>query len=77
MPLSEAANKTKVATGAVGAATALGKALPSAFSKVYEGFTNNFAGGKIAPLMQAYFLATAAIKAKQAPEGQKACNLYG
>lgn len=71
VPLSEAANKTKVATGAVGAATALGKALPSAFSKVYEGFTNNFAGGKIAPLMQAYFLATAAIKAKQAPEGQK------
>ena len=71
VPLSEAANKTKVATGAVGATTALGKAFPSAFSKVYEGFTNNFAGGKIAPLMQAYFLATAAIKAKQAPEGQK------
>ena len=71
VPLSEAANKTKVATGAVGATTALGKAFPSAFSKIYEGFTNNFAGGKIAPLMQAYFLATAAIKAKQAPEGQK------
>lgn len=71
VPLSEAANKTKVATGAVGAASALGKAMPSAFSKIYEGFTNNFAGGKIAPFLQAYFLAAAAMKAKDAPEGQK------
>lgn len=77
VPMSEAANKTKVATGAItaaggtAAATTLGKALPSAFSKVYEALTNNYAGGKIAPLLQAYFLAQAAMRAKDAPEGQK------
>lgn len=77
VPMSEAANKTRVATGKIAAAggaagaTALGKAFPSAFSKVYEALTNNYAGGKIAPLMQAYFLAQAAMRAKDAPEGQK------
>ena len=47
VPMSEAANKTKVATGAItaaggtAAATTLGKALPSAFSKVYEALKFN------------------------------------
>lgn len=69
-PLSEASNKIKVATGAVGATT-LGRAIPSGFAKIYEGFTSNFVGGKLAPILQAYFIANAAIKAKDAPEGQK------
>lgn len=70
VPMSEISNKLKVASG-VGGATALGKALPSGFAKVYEGLTSNFVGGKLAPLLQAWFLASAAIKAKDAPEGQK------
>ncbi len=83
VPMKEVANKLRVsanipgdklATGAAGAAvgtTALGRALPSAFAKIYEGFTSDFVGGKLAPVLQAYFVASAAVKAKDAPKGQK------
>lgn len=83
VPMSEIANKVRVsagisgnqlAEGATAAAvgtTALGKAVPSAFAKVYEGLTSDFVGGKIAPAIQAFFLASAALRAKDAPKGQK------
>ncbi len=81
VPMSEISNKLRTASkitpdvgkGAAAAVgtTMLGKALPSVFSKVYESLTSNFVGGKVAPLMQAFFLASAAMKAKDAPEGQK------
>lgn len=70
VPMSEVANKLKVTSGK-GGATAIGCALPSAFAKIYEGITSNFVGGKMAPALQAYFLASAAMRAKDAPEGQR------
>ena len=69
-PLSEISNKTKVAMG-LGGATALGKGFASGFAKAYEGLTSNVAGGKIAPMMEAFFLAQALMRAKDAPKGQK------
>ncbi len=87
VPASEVANKIRVAAelsgselasatsaGAGAAAigtTYLGKALPNSFAKFYEGLTSDFVGGKLAPVIQAYFLASAAMRAKEAPDGQK------
>ena len=83
VPASEISNKLRVsanisgkelAGGAAGTAvgvSALGRALPSGFAKIHEGLTSDFVGGKIAPIMQAYFIASAALKAKDAPKGQK------
>ncbi|MCD8024499.1 MAG: hypothetical protein LUE64_03090 [Candidatus Gastranaerophilales bacterium] len=83
VPMSEVSNKIRVssgisgdklAKGAAGAAvgtTALGRALPSTFAKLYEGLTSDFIGGKLAPVMQAYFIASAGVKASQAPKGKK------
>ena len=79
VPMSEISNKMRATsginpkTGAAAAlgATTLGKALPSAFSKIYEGLTSNVVGGKLVPIMQAYFLAKAAIAASKAPKGKK------
>ena len=79
VPMSEISNKMRAAsginpkTGAAAAlgATTLGKVLPSAFSKIYEGLTSNVVGGKLVPIMQAYFLAKAAIAASKAPKGKK------
>ncbi len=80
VPASEIANKLRVASNtggktaaaiAAGGASALGNFMPNAFAKIYEGFTSNYVGGKIAPVLQAYFLASAAMRAKDAPEGQR------
>ena len=82
VPASEMANKLRTAAGVSGSqlaggagaavgVTALGRGLPSAFAKIYEGLTSNFVGGKIAPLMQAFWLTSAALRAKDAPKGQK------
>ena len=82
VPASEISNKLRTSAGISGAelaeggakavgVTALGRGLASGFAKTYEGFTSDFVGGKIAPIMQAYFIASAALKAKDAPKGQK------
>ena len=79
VPMSEISNKMRATsginpkTGAAAAlgATTLGKVLPSAFSKIYEGLTSNVVGGKLVPIMQAYFLAKAIVAASKAPKGKK------
>lgn len=81
VPASEMSNKLRVAANVSGSdlatgstfvgTTVLGRALPSVFAKLYEGLTSDFVGGKIAPAIQAYFIASAALKAKEAPKGQK------
>lgn len=72
---SEFANKMKVFVNAEEVATAgkklnfLGKNLPKATLRILEGLTNGTAGGKIAVLMGAFFVADSIKKAMDAPKG--------
>lgn len=68
--LSELCNKLRVAVGN-GAKTKLGKALTKSIAVVTECFTNRFAGGKIAALLQATFLAGVFLDTFKAPKGDK------
>ncbi len=72
----EMANKTIGALGDkfkvnTGARTTLGKKLTSGFTKVIEGTTNGYAGGKVMIVMQAMITAQALDKAMKAPKGEK------
>ncbi len=72
----EMANKTIGAMGDkfaknAGARTALGKKLTSGFTKIVEGTTNGYAGGKFAIILQAMITAQALDKAMKAPKGEK------
>lgn len=64
---AEYANKLKAFSN--GNKTWLGKSLPTTMLKVIEGLTNGTAGGKIAILMGAYFVADAIKKTMDAPSG--------
>lgn len=71
---SEYTNKLKALTRPEFASTVtkpnfLGKNLPKAMIRVLEGLTNGTAGGKVAVLMGAYFVADAIKKAIDAPSG--------
>lgn len=73
---AELANKTIGAMGDkfktnTGARTALGKKLTSGFTKIIEGTTNGYAGGKFAIIIQAMITAQALDKAMKAPKGEK------
>ncbi|MBR1976805.1 hypothetical protein IKA15_00825 [bacterium] len=72
----EMANKTIGAMGDkfvnnTGAKTTLGKKLTSGFTKVIEGGTNGYAGGKVMIVIQALVFAQAIDKAMKAPKGEK------
>lgn len=67
--LSEYLNKYKAATG-TGNATHLGKILPKYFGWLVEGTTNRFAGGKLAPFMQAMIFADMLYHTAKAPKGE-------
>ena len=67
---AEYANKMEVFTNPK-ATTWLGKSLPKGLLRVVEGLTNGTAGGKIAILMAAYFVADAIKKTIDAPKGEK------
>ena len=67
--LSEYLNKYKATLGK-GNTTRLGKALPKAFGWLVEGCTNRFAGGKLAPFMQAFIFADMAYHTAKAPKGE-------
>lgn len=68
--LSEYLNKYKATLGK-GNKTHLGRALPKALGWLTEGCTNRFAGGKIAPFMQAAIFADMAYHTIKAPSGEK------
>ncbi len=73
---AEMANKTIGAMGDkfkinTGATTTLGKKLTSGFTKIIEGTTNGYAGGKVAIIIQAMITAQALDKAMKAPKGEK------
>ena len=68
--LGELYNKYNVILGK-GNKTYLGRALPKALAWIMEGGTNRFAGGKLAPFMQAFFFADMLYHAVKAPVGEK------
>ncbi len=68
--LSELYNKYNVILGK-GNKSYLGRALPKALAWITEGGTNRFAGGKLAPFMQAFFFADMLYHAVKAPVGEK------
>lgn len=67
--LSEYLNKYKATLGK-GNKTHLGRALPKALGWLTEGCTNRFAGGKLAPFMQAFIFADMAYHTAKAPKGE-------
>ncbi len=67
--ISEYLNKYKATLGK-GNATRLGRALPKALGWLIEGCTNRFAGGKLAPFMQAFIFADMAYHTVKAPKGE-------
>lgn len=74
--MSEMANKVRAISGinpknATIGTTTLGKLLPKLFHINNEGLTSCTIGTKIAPILQAYFLAKAITEAAKAPKGKK------
>jgi len=67
--ISEYLNKYKATLGK-GNSTRLGRALPKALGWLVEGCTNRFAGGKLAPFMQAFIFADMAYHTAKAPKGE-------
>ncbi len=67
--ISEYLNKYKATLGK-GNTTHLGRALPKALGWLVEGCTNRFAGGKLAPFMQAFIFADMAYHTAKAPKGE-------
>lgn len=67
--ISEYLNKYKATLGK-GNSTHLGRALPKALGWLVEGCTNRFAGGKLAPFMQAFIFADMAYHTAKAPKGE-------
>ncbi len=67
--ISEYLNKYKATLGK-GNTTHLGRALPKALGWLVEGCTNRFAGGKLAPFMQAFIFADMAYHTIKAPKGE-------
>lgn len=68
--VSEYLNKYKATLGK-GNKSHLGRALPKALGWFTEGCTNRFAGGKLAPFMQAFIFADMAYHTAKAPKGEK------
>ena len=68
--MSEILNKFKAASGK-GNATVLGRMLPKSLGYLLEGCTNRFAGGKLAPFMQAFIFADMLYHTYTAPKGEK------
>lgn len=71
---SEYYNKGLVATGK-GNKTFLGRMLAKGFGFLVEGSTNRFAGGKLAPLIQASILADILYHTYKAPKGEHTSTL--
>ena len=67
---TEYLNKYKATLGK-GNPTRLGKLLPASLGWLTEGTTSRFAGGKLAVLMQSYFLADMLYHTVKAPKGEK------
>lgn len=67
--ISEYLNKYKATLGK-GNSTHLGRALPKALGWLTEGCTNRFAGGKLAPFMQAFIFADMVYHTAKAPKGE-------
>lgn len=67
--LSEYLNKYKATLGK-GNKSYIGRALPKALGWLTEGCTNRFAGGKLAPFMQAFIFADMAYHTAKAPKGE-------
>ena len=72
--ISEYLNKYKAALGK-GNTTSLGRALPKSLGWLVEGCTNRFAGGKLAPFMQAFIFADMFYHTYKAPKGEKTKTL--
>ena len=68
--LTEYLNKYKATLGK-GNKSYIGRALPKALGWFTEGCTNRFAGGKLAPFMQAFIFADMVYHTAKAPNGEK------